>query len=377
MADPDVKATLTADHKPLDDDAAARAYFAKFDRITAHLARVAEVMGDERAFSDADEAVVAGYLTALSETFDALSMKYLIAGRVAGTAQAHLTVDVHESGFPVFQEIVTLANDAAQAAQRMRDLPEAAALKEEMIRRIVGERAMPVDLQFALSQRLYFEDLARGGQFFAQMHPQAQWIADVGPERRRFLIHWAVWDSQQNLPVIYLMEAEDSGRRALPKDAGRWPSVQAHLLAQSASGLKLLTIAKGFDNDFNDLHPKRLRRLTLGPMYSAGYTMQTGPIRDVLEGARAKPEEDWALAWTVEELESERVEMEKGWFSDAEREVYRLDPLTGADTGATRVTRNLILPQLPFQVLAEKDPAGFRNVRKFVVGKDGRVIAYV
>ena len=40
----------------------------------------------------------------------------------------------------------------------------------------------------------------------------------------------------------------------------------------------------------------------------------------------------------------------------------------------TRITRNLILPQLPYQVLAEKDPDGFRAVRKYVVGKSGQVV---
>jgi hypothetical protein len=105
--------------------------------------------------------------------------------------------------------------------------------------------------------------------------------------------------------------------------------------------------------------------------------MQTGPIREVLEGAKAGPGEDWALAWTVEELESERVEIEKGWFTDTVSEVFRLDPLSsGGESGATRTVRNLILPQKPFQVLAEKDPAGFRSVRKFVVGREGRVVVY-
>ena len=109
------------------------------------------------------------------------------------------------------------------------------------------------------------------------------------------------------------------------------------------------------------------------------FTTQTGPIREVLEEAMSPVGEDWALAWAIEELESERVETEKsGWFSTVEREVFRLDPFSGrgADTGATRLTRSLILPERPFQVLAEKDPAGFRDVRKFVVGKEGRVLVY-
>ena len=369
---------LTTDHKALDDDLAARRYFAKFGRITGMLIGVAEEMEAERSLSPLDSDVLEGYVGAIAASFRALSLKYLISGRLEGIGQKHLTIDLHESGFPVFQEIVTMANDAAQAALHLQGLPEAGKLKDEMVKVIVAERKVPVQLQYALSQRLYYEALVKGGLYYAQMHPRAQWLADLDGGRRRFMVHWGVYDSQMNVPVVYLMEVEDSGHRALPKDEGRWPAVQAHLLAQSVGGLKLLTIAKGFDTDFDDLHPKRLRRIYLGPMYSQAFTLQTGPIREVLEGARAAEGDDWALAWTVEELESERVEEEKGWFSSVEREVFKLDPFAGrgVDTGATRVTRSLILPERPFQVLAEKDPEGFRAVRKYVVGREGRVMVH-
>ena len=46
------------------------------------------------------------------------------------------------------------------------------------------------------------------------------------------------------------MELEDTGRTGLPKDERRWPVVQSHLMAQAVAGLKLLTIARGFDEDF-------------------------------------------------------------------------------------------------------------------------------
>lgn len=369
---------LTTDHKALDDDLAARRYFAKFERITRLLSGVAGEMEKDRAFSAMDGDVVEGYVASIARTFEALSLKYLVSGRLDGIGQKHLTIDLHESGFPIFQEIVTMANDAAQAGRHLEGMPEAARLKDEMVRQIVGERVVPTRLQYALSQRLYYEALLKGGLYFAQMHPQVEFIAEVSGGRRGYLVHWGVYDSQLNVPVLYLMEVVDSGRKALPTDERRWPAMQAHLMAQSVGGLKLLTIARGFDTDFEDLHPKRLRRLHLGPMYSSAFTLQTGPIREVLEEARSPKGEDWALAWTMEELESERVEVEKGWFSNVEREVFRLDPFSGrgAETGATRVTRSLILPQRPFQVLAEKDPAGFRDVRKFVVGKEGRVLVY-
>lgn len=365
---------LTTDHKALDDDLAARRYFKKFDRITRMMSGVTTEMAVEGSLTTLESELLETYVRAISSTFGALSMKYLIAGRLKGAGAAHLTIDFHESGFPVFQEIVTLANDTAQAGTHLANLPVAAKLKDDMVKIILTERRAPVELQYALSQRLYFQRLAKGGLFFAQMHPQARWLEDLPNGRRKFLIHWAVYDSQMNVPIIYMMEVDDSGHTSLPKDGSRWPAAQTQLLAQSVSGLKLLTIAKGFDTDFPDLHPKRLRRLYLGPMYSQAFTLQTGPIRDVLQDARAAEGEDWALAWTLEELESERVEVEKGWFSSTETEVFRLDPLTGGtDSGASRVTRNLIVPQRVYQALAERDPEGFRKVRKYVVGKDGRV----
>ena len=76
---------------------------------------------------------------------------------------------------------------------------------------------------------------------------------------------------------------------------------------------------------------------------------------------------------------SERVRTEKaGWFSSAEREIFTLDPFSGrgADTGATRTERSIIMPERPYQVLAEKNPPGFSGVRKFVVSPGGRVFGY-
>ncbi|MFV2034049.1 MAG: hypothetical protein ACC631_02850, partial [Halocynthiibacter sp.] len=337
------------------------------------------LMRDEGAFSKAEMMVMARYLGGISKTFQALANKYLLTGRVTGPLAGALTIDRKDSGFPVHSELLTMASDAQQAGRHLKNMPTTAALKDQMVRRIVGELALPTKLQFALSQRLYYEALLKGGLFWAQNDPEALWQGDIGEDRRWFLLHWAAYDSQINLPVVYLMDVEDSGRTALPKDQRRWPEAQRHLMAQSLVGLKLLTIARGFDGDFDDLHPKRLRRIHIGPMYSQAFTSQAGPIREVLEKARAPVGEDWALAWTVEELESTSVTHEKsGWFSSAEREVFALDPFSGrgVDTGATRTERAIILPERPYQVLDDLSPPGFHSVRKFVVNPGGRVLSY-
>lgn len=363
------------DHFTLEDTRVTRRYFAKFAQITRHLSRVAAIMQSDGVFDKTEIDVIARYLLGVQLTFRALGYRYLFAGRASRAGQ--ITLDRIESGFPVFSEIMSLANDAAQAERHLTEIASEEALKDQMIQSIIGDLELPSQLQFALSQRRYYEELQRGALFWARNDPQAIWRGDTEPGRRRYLVHWASYDSQINLPQIYLMEVEDSGRRSLPKDDRRWPAVQSHLMAQAVAGLKLLTIARGFDQDFDDLHPKRLRRLHVGPMYSSAFTQQRGPLRDVLSAARAPEGEDWALAWTDEDLRSDRVNEERsGWFGSVEREVFLLDPFAagGRDSGASRTERSIILPQQPYQALAELRPAGFSTVSKYVVTPKGRVM---
>ena len=377
-----VKDLLVDDHQEINDSRVIRSYFAKFNRITGHLRAIAAEMEAEARLTRIEARVLGGYLSGLEGTFQALSCKYLMTGRAAGSPR--LTFDKHESGFPIAQELMTMAVDAAQAAKHLEGMAAVPELKDRMVRAILRDLSVPVDLQYALSQRLYYEALAggyqepndKGGLFWARNDPDAQWLADKG-DRRLYLVHWAVYDMQVNLPVVYLMDVEDSGRKLLPTDDARWPRARAALMAQSLNGLKLLTIAQGFDKDFADLHPKRLRRIHLGPMYSHDFTMQTGPISQVLANAQAPDDQDWALVWTVEDLVSEREEaVSAGWFSTVERQIYTLDPFAGrgADTGATRTERMVILPERPYQALADLNPPGFRDVRKFVVSENGRII---
>lgn len=371
-----VKADLSLDHFKLEDTRVTRRYFGKFEKITQHLTKVAATMEAERRLTRRDIEALTRYLAGLNYTFRALAHKYHFSGRFAHAGQ--LTFDRVESGFPVYQELLEMANDALQAERHLATMPSAESLKDQMVRTIVGEQEIPTKLQYALSQRLYYEELLKGALFWARNDPQAVWQSNKN-DRRLFQIHWAVYDSQVNLPTIYLMDVEDTGRTGLPKDERRWPEVQAHLMAQSVAHLKLLTIARGFDEDFDDLHPVRLRRFHIGPMYSNAFTRQTGPLRKVLEQAKSPVGEDWALVWTEEDLVSERVEYVKsGWFGSVERQIFALDPFAGqgADTGATRMERSLIMPERPYHALAERRPPGFDDVRKFVVREGGRVLSY-
>lgn len=370
----------TLDHGAIEDALATRRYFDKFEKIIGHLSEVAEMTTDDKEVLEREIPILQNYLDALANTFTALSYKYLFAGRVSSLLPDLLDIDRQESGFPIYQELLQMASDAMQKEKHLKSLPNLQKLKQDMVRHILNENSTPSEFQYAASRRLYYGQLSDKKLFWAQNDPQASWQGNLSPSRRKYLVHWAQYDSQLNIPVIYLMDLEDSGSSAIVKDERRWPRVQAQLMAQSSASLKLVTIARGFDEDFDDLHPKRLRRFFVGPMYSHAFTEQTGPLRDVLADASGQEGFDWSLAWTVETLVSERSEKKStGFFSSAERQIYQLDPLAGAgkpDEGATHQKRSLILPQRAYQVLEERNPPGLSNVRKYVVGNRGRILSH-
>lgn len=374
---------LTLDHKVLEEAHETRRYFAKFERIIEHLKSVAQSAVSEDATLESEIPLLQEYADTLAATFTALSYKYLLAGRVSSVLPNFLSIDRQDSGFPIYQELLQMANDAMQAEKHLRSLPGIKELKRSMVKHILRENTVPLDLQFAVSQRKYYESLMSGPLYWAQNDPRLLSTGNTPQNRRGYRLHWAVYDSQQNIPLIYIMDLEDSGRTPLARDERRWPRVQNHLIAQASSSLKLVTIARGFDLDFDDLHPKRLRRFYIGPMYSHSFTQQTGPLRDVLGEAAGHPGEDWALAWTTETLVATMTERApSGFFSTVERQIYQLDPFSGpreGDTGTaghSHLERSLIVPQRPYQILEERNPAGFADIRKYVLSPKGRILSY-
>ncbi len=71
----------------------------------------------------------------------------------------------------------------------------------------------------------------------------------------------------------------------------------------SAYSLTLATIATSLDKDFPTLHPKQLRRFVLGPFYHSEITVNGAVVDKVLQKVK-RPENQWMLTWTLQEIYS-------------------------------------------------------------------------
>jgi hypothetical protein len=362
------------------DNDLCRRYFAKFERIIGHLHDIAwqdAPAVKPGALGALEIEAIEAYLGRLANSFTALSIKYLMTGLVHNKLPAKLEIDQSDSGFPIFGEILRLAEDQVRAEEMLVDLPPGERLRAEMVDHILKYKTMPRDLQFAMSQRVYYEMLRDRPLFLHRSAPIFVSLPASKDGNARFLVHWAVYDSDRNTPNLYLMVLEDSQYPSVDGDDILRELVEKHLIAQSLSSLKLLTIATGFDKDFERLHPKEIKRIHVGPLYSNRFTRHADAIQEILREADDDAGQDWVFCWTVETLFSkESRRTPSGLFGDTLEQIYHVDLLSPEvfEAGASAIERAMILPHRPYQCLMEKDDDHLGAVRKYVVGPAGMIL---
>ena len=90
MPEPTVKTQLVSDHAELYDTLVARRYFAKFDRITGHLARVAAELESEGGLTRLEARLIGGYIGKVAATIADRSITIGMERKAPGQAVARM-----------------------------------------------------------------------------------------------------------------------------------------------------------------------------------------------------------------------------------------------------------------------------------------------
>jgi hypothetical protein len=102
------------------------------------------------------------------------------------------------------------------------------------------------------------------------------------------------------------------------------------------------------------LHPKQLRRIVLGPFYSADITENNDKIRQILSKVR-KVENAWILTWTIQEVfsKAERPAKRGLWSSTPAQEEFHIDTdnLEAARMGVSSYEKHALVPHDAYQAL--------------------------
>ncbi|MER9237551.1 hypothetical protein [Mesorhizobium sp. M0633] len=378
-----------------ENEAAAR----YFSAITAALGGLEVFMRDDRSplYRHGIVAkVVAEYIARLDKSFSCWR------NRLGFTET--FRISRAESGFPVFQNLLELENDRLQADARLANLPLADELREEMADFILRHKEFPEALQKSMAERLFLEDVKSETTFGPFTLAQTVKVS-VNPKTLRpyYLVHWACFDGSANLPLVYMVTVEDSSDDMirqlvdssgklnervdipLPVDGLLNPEL-AHRFddfteKNSAYALSPATIAVNLDKDFEPLHPKQLRRVVLGPFYSAGITDNNSTVSEVLAKVR-KPENAWLLTWTIQEVFSKAEKPgRKGLFSSEKttQEFFiNTDDLEAARQGVSSYENHALIPHEAYQALYAAGEAQkiFSGYKVHILSK-GQVISDV
>ncbi|TPK71457.1 hypothetical protein FJ930_15305 [Mesorhizobium sp. B2-4-15] len=351
-----------------ENDAAAR----YFSAITAALSGLEVFMRDDRSplyRHGIVAGIVAEYIARLDKSFSCWRNRlgFMDTFRISRA----------ESGYPVFQNLLELENDRLQADARLANIPLASELREEMADFILRHKEFPEALQRSMAERLYLEDV-KSEQTFGPFTLAQTAKVSVNPKTARpyYLVHWASFDGSANLPLVYMVTVEDSSENMihqlvdrngklndkvdipLPVDGLLNPEL-AHRFddfteKNSAYTLSPATIAVNLDKDFPDLHPKQLRRVVLGPFYSAGITENNSVVAQVLAKVR-KPDNAWLLTWTIQEVysKSEKPGRRGLWSSEPASEEFFIDTddLEAARQGVSSYENHALIPHEAYQAL--------------------------
>ncbi len=282
-----------------------------------------------------------------------------------------------ESGYPLYQNVMELAKDKSSAKERLSAIPDADTLRAEMADFILRHKDFPEALQKTMAERLYLEDVQDGKLFTPFVLPKTIRVS-VNPKTRRpyYIVQWASFDGSEHLPLIYMVTLEDSSDNIvstlvtsdgklnesvdipLPVDGLLNPDL-AHRFddfaeRNSAYSLSPATIAGNLDKDFPTLHPKQLRRVVLGPFYSAGITENNSVINEIL-GKVHNEANAWLLTWTVQEVFSKtEVPGRKGlWSSEPPHEEFHIetDDLEAARQGVSTYEKHALIPHEAYQAI--------------------------
>ena len=192
-------------------------------------------------------------------------------------------------------------------------------------------------------------------------------------KRPYYIVHWAAFDGTANLPLVYIAVIEDSSPTmkkllmngdVIKQDldipfpiGGLLNPDLAHQFddfceKNSGYGLTVATIADNMDKDFEHLHPTQVRRVVMGPFYSAGVTSHGGVVEKILEKVH-RVENAWLLTWTQQELFSISETPAKWglWGSTPARQTYHIetDDLEAVRQGVSHYERHALVPHEAYQ----------------------------
>lgn len=330
-------------------------YALYFNHLSAVFARMIAWYGAQAGSGHYESSIVSHFLERLLCSVRALRLKY------THHPSQSLKVDLTESGFPSSLEVMELATDLLRREQVLRDLPSATATKREMLDYMLNEKRQPVELLWQMSQRAFMELLGEDELLLTFSEGWLKRLEATSAGDRSYVFSWACYDFATNRPYIHVMSFEqDYDRPPLEEGGANYHRFIDMVKGEGSRAPSVGVLAAAIDQGLVSIHPKILKRLCIGPMYSRFLGAMSGESRDPLRTALidllakyGRNDDDCVLFFDEEVIFSKRQEVSRSIFSPGGtvREVFHI-PESDPDCYKRRASvihRNVLMPHFILQ----------------------------
>lgn len=211
-----------------------------------------------------EQSAIAEYSMRLLRSIRILRLQYTYQAAL----QRRLYVDLTDSGFPNHQEMANVDNATQVAQTKLDELPKMDDLKSALVGKLINDRSDQPELLVALSDRERYTQAQQPSLLFLPLSPGKFWELGYSEDQssRLYAYTWGVYSLASNRPYVYMLTFEQNAHYT---SVLYQPALFLRTVHESTRHVGDLQVAAtAIDNALEDIHPKMLKRICIGPLYS-------------------------------------------------------------------------------------------------------------
>ena len=350
------------------------AYASYFNQLGRVFTVLQSWVSDRLGSKSPEVEVLKLYLQRIHQSTELLRLKYLHEPKHS------LRLDLSESGFPHFNELQRMVGDYTNADEYLREIPPELLSIEQTLDELFASKKKPAQGLQVLGYRHYLERL-KEADFLGPFRFGGVRLTDNSQKsHREYVASWSCYSSRDNYPYLHFLQFEqDRKSEALEQGSEGYMQLKQFVEKQSGHIPPLAVLATGIDEEFESLHPKMLRRVSLGPIILPIFSFDEGRLARLLRKA-GKPS-DFVLQMESEIIVSDRqVVREKGGLfrDDRVREIFAIDhrEMECFDRKLSEIRRFIFMPHRLWQAVEESPdslPEKFKQGERLAFDEQNQV----
>ena len=246
------------------------------------------------------------YCDLLLYSIEAMRVKYMY------DEEDNMKIDLTESGFPNYLEFRYLFNDLSLRDNYLNKLTSPVVLKEEFLDTLMRKKE-PIKKSklFQAASIVYYTSVQQ--QFIFNRFVQGKILEAPKGSQGEFMVSWSFYDVALNRPFMCFLYFNYDGNDILKKKDELY-----EVLKESADRkMSLNTMAYAIDRKLQDIHPKHIKRLDLGPLHNVFAKDENEITHAILDsiGKKEVPLESYAISLKIDEVFSGSEFKEGSFFN--------------------------------------------------------------